>query len=92
MNAEILRKIIRELENFDKEKDLITVNTIQHGFITGYLIEKIVYRTILTDGYDTDIHPTVISIRVTNSYDTKLFNEEVDISINQITKFDVVKN
>lgn len=83
-------KVLREIEKIKKPQDLLKITTFNGEEITGILLEKIPYRSILDDGFDTDDKPTKLKIRSLNNENPEFDNKELIISIFQIHKVQVL--
>ena len=83
-------KILREIEKIKKPQDLLKITILNGEEITGNLLEKIPYREILDDGFDTDYEPTKFKIKSLNNKNPEFDNKELIISVFDIHKIETL--
>jgi len=83
MNAKQFKSVLDELDKIKNPQDLLEIKTAQYHF-TGILLEKIVHRAILSDGTDTDYHPTKLKIKTTENQNPEISNKEITLDIEAI--------
>lgn len=83
-------KILREIEKIKKPQDLIKITILSGEEITGILLDKIPYREILDDGFDTDNEPTKFKIQSLSNRNPEFDNRELVISVFDIHKVETL--